>query len=184
MAKKMKKKAVKKVKKMKVSKKKTKKTVKKVRKVVKKAKKMKKTKAVKKPVKKMAKAKKPMAKKAPMMKPVSRPPMVVKKPLPQVMQSRPTAGKAIHLSLPRAAGDRPLGVVTHYYDRIGVGVLKLAEPLKIGDAIRVQKGETIFTQTVKSMQINRKQVQQAKANDDVAIKVDKPAHEGARIYKA
>jgi hypothetical protein len=101
------------------------------------------------------------------------------------MRTEPTAGKAVKLSLPTAAIDRPhVGVVTHYYDRIGVGVLKLRAPLKVGDLIRVQKGDTIFTQTVTSMQINRQKVQQANANDDVALKVDKPAHEGAKVYKA
>lgn len=103
---------------------------------------------------------------------------------PVIPVRQPTAGGATKLAMPIPASDRPVGVITHYYDKIGVGVLKLREPLKIGEMIRVQKGEFSFTQAVTSMQIKRQKVQQANANDDVALKVEKPAHEGARIYRA
>lgn len=182
------KKAVKKVKKAaKKAKKPAKKAMKKVKKAVKKApKKAKKAvKNVKKAVKPAQKA--PAVKKAPAAKPAA--PAVRKAPLPYMRAPvipvrQPTTGGATKLSMPMPAVDRPVGVVTHYYDKIGVGVLKLREPLKVGELIRVQKGDTTFTQTVSSMQINRQKVQQANANDDVALKVDKPAHEGARIYRA
>jgi hypothetical protein len=138
--------------------------------------------------KKKAKAMKQAPKKA--VKKVAPKKVAASKPtLPKVSKVVPTIvnkpqKKAVKLAKPDAGNKRPAGVITHYYDKIGVGVLKLAEPIHVGDMIRIRRGEFEFTQIVKSMQINRKPVAAAKANDDVAIKVDKPAHEGARIFKA
>ena len=156
--------------------------------VVKKAKKVLKVKAQ--PSPRLRSAGKHAPAKKPMPKPMAKPqktaglPSVFTKAMPHMAGKQPEK-KAQRLALqPDASGKKPVGVITHYYDRIGVGVLRLAEPIRVGDMIRVKKGDTEFTQKIVSMQINRKQVEKANANDDVAIKVDKPAHEGSRIYKA
>lgn len=140
-----------------------------------------KTKATKaKPIKKKTmKAKKPVAKKpAKAIKKV--PKTAAKKPVKTAPAPKSTPA-VIHQGL---TGAMPLAVVTHYYDRIGVATLKLMGTMRMGDRIRVTRGDVSFEQTVHSIQIAGNPVQGAISGQDVAMKLDQPAHEGARVYKA
>lgn len=64
-----------------------------------------------------------------------------------------------------------IGKVTHYFDRINVAALSLSAPLKVGDRIRFKGHTTDCTMTVDHMQIEHKDVQEAKPGDDVAVHV-------------
>jgi len=46
----------------------------------------------------------------------------------------------------------------------------------------VKKGETEFTQTINSMQVEHKQVDKAKKGDSVGLKIDQPVRSGAKVY--
>ena len=76
-----------------------------------------------------------------------------------------------------------IGRVTHYFGNIGVAVIELTEALKIGDNIRIVGGETDFTQTVESMEVEHQKVQEAKAGDSIGLKVDQKVREGYKVYK-
>jgi len=76
-----------------------------------------------------------------------------------------------------------IGKVTHYFGKIGVAVIKLEDSLKVGDTIRIVGGQTDFTQTVESMEIEHKKVKEAKAGDSVGVKVAQKVREGYRVYK-
>lgn len=78
---------------------------------------------------------------------------------------------------------KPIGVVTHYYDKIGVAVLKLDAPLAVGDTVRFT-GKNDFTQTVTSMQIDHAPVEKAGLGDEVAMKTDRPVHEKDTLARA
>ena len=78
---------------------------------------------------------------------------------------------------------KPIGKVVHWYDKIGVAVLDLSGVLKVGDIIKVQKGDEEFEETIESMQINHKNVKSAKKGDEVAIKLANTAKSGALVYK-
>ena len=80
--------------------------------------------------------------------------------------------------------EKLLGVVTHYFSNIKVGVIKLKDNLKEGDEIRIVGGEkTDFNQIVKSMQIDHKEVKSGKKGDGVGMKVAEKVHEGYKVYK-
>ncbi len=79
--------------------------------------------------------------------------------------------------------EKEIGKVTHWYDKIGVAVVKLASSLKVGDVIKVKKGEVEFTDTVSSMQLDHKPVESGKKGQEVALKLSQPAKDGALIYK-
>ncbi len=80
--------------------------------------------------------------------------------------------------------EKPIGKVTHYFDKISVAVLALDGTLKDGDKVIFRKGEEdLFEQEVASMQIDHKAVKKAKKGDEVAIKVDEKAKEGVLIFK-
>ncbi len=77
-----------------------------------------------------------------------------------------------------------LGKVIHYYDKIGVAVIKLGKPLKTGDKIKFVHGENEFEQTVESMQLEHVQVESGKKGQEVAIKVDKETKSGTLVSLA
>ena len=79
--------------------------------------------------------------------------------------------------------EKEVGKVTHWYDKAGVAVLDLSSALKIGDKVKVKKGEEEFEETLSSMQVDHKNVSSAKKGDEVAVKFSQKAKEGAVIYK-
>jgi len=76
-----------------------------------------------------------------------------------------------------------IGKIAHYFSKIGVGVIELSDTLKVGDTIRIVGGETDFTQTVESMEIEHKKVNEAKAGDSIGLKVSQKVREGYKVYK-
>jgi len=80
--------------------------------------------------------------------------------------------------------DLKIGRISHYYDKIGVAIIELDASLGVGDKIKfVRGGEDIYEQDVTSMQIEHKQVQEAKKGDVIGLKVDKEVKDGAEVYK-
>lgn len=80
--------------------------------------------------------------------------------------------------------DSKVGKVTHFYDKIGVAVLALESPLKVGERIRfVRGGEDLFEQDVESMQVEHENVQEAKSGDEVGLKATQQVKDGAEVYK-
>ena len=82
------------------------------------------------------------------------------------------------------AKEKPIGIVTHWYDKIGVAVVKLSGKLAKGDKIKVKRGEEEFEETVGSLQIDHKDVASAKKGDDAAFKLSQRAKEGAQVFLA
>lgn len=81
--------------------------------------------------------------------------------------------------------EKPLGKVTHYYDKAMVAIVKLiGGGLKTGDAVKFVKGENEFTQNIESMQVEHEALKSAKKGQEIAVKVDQPTKEGALVYKA
>jgi len=76
-----------------------------------------------------------------------------------------------------------IGKITHYFSNIGVGVIELTDKLKVGDEIRIVGGETDFTQSVDSMEVDHKKVEEAKSGDSVGLKVNEKVREGYKVYK-
>ncbi len=75
------------------------------------------------------------------------------------------------------------GVITHYYNKIGVAVVKVIKALQTGDTIKISGHDKEFNQTVGSMQIEHKELKTAKAKSEIGMKVDQPVHEKDVIYK-
>ena len=51
--------------------------------------------------------------------------------------------------------------VTHYYNRIGVAVLDLSEPIRVGDKVGILGHTSDFRQRVESLQIEHRPVEEA-----------------------
>lgn len=76
-----------------------------------------------------------------------------------------------------------VGKITHYYNKIGVAVLEVTGKLSAGDKIKVSGHDKEFTQDVASMQIENKNIDQAKKGESIGLKVDKPVKDGDLVYK-
>lgn len=79
--------------------------------------------------------------------------------------------------------EQEIGKITHYFDKAMVAVIKLNADLAIGDTLKFVQGENEFTQKIESMQVDRKPVESGKAGEEVAVKVEQPAREHAKVYK-
>ncbi|MEK9176868.1 MAG: translation elongation factor-like protein [Patescibacteria group bacterium] len=77
---------------------------------------------------------------------------------------------------------KKVGIVSHWYDKIMVAVIKVTAALKKGDKVKIKKGDEEFEETIGSMQIEHKDVASAKKGDDAAIKLSKRPKEGATVY--
>jgi len=76
-----------------------------------------------------------------------------------------------------------VGKIAHYFTKIGVGVIELSDELKVGDRISIEGATTNLQQTVRSMQIEHKDVQSASAGDAIGLRVDQRVREGDLVYK-
>ncbi len=79
---------------------------------------------------------------------------------------------------------KEIGKITHYFDNIGVAVIKLTGSLKVGDTIHIQGTTTDFTQEIDSMQVNHKSIQAAKKGDDVGMKVSERVRPNDKVLLA
>ena len=78
---------------------------------------------------------------------------------------------------------KKIGVVTHFYDKLGVGIIKLESDLKIGDRIKLQGNKTDFEQDVTQMQFDHKDIEEAKSGQEVGIKLDEKVRDGDEVYQ-
>ena len=76
---------------------------------------------------------------------------------------------------------KEIGTITHWYDKIGVAVIKLTADLKAGDTIKIKRGDEEFEETISSLQIDHKDVESAKKGDDAAIKLSQKVKEGSSV---
>jgi U32 family peptidase len=77
-----------------------------------------------------------------------------------------------------------IGKIIHYYDKIGVAVLRVEKgSVKVGDEIIIGEEESGFVQKVASMQLEHSPVEEAKTGNEVGLKVDQKVNEGIAVYK-
>lgn len=80
--------------------------------------------------------------------------------------------------------EKPIGEVTHFYDKIGVAIVKFNKEIGLGIKIRFKGATTDFESTIDSMQFDHKPVEAAKKNQEVGIKVKERVREGDGVFKA
>ena len=81
--------------------------------------------------------------------------------------------------------EQRIGVVTHYYSHLSVATLRLdpGATLRIGDIIHVLGHTTDFTQSVESLEVDRKPVIEVGPNDNFGLKVTQHAREHDDVFK-
>jgi len=77
---------------------------------------------------------------------------------------------------------KKVGVVTHYYNKIGVGIVKFDEPVKVGDTLYFKGHTSDFKQKITDMEFDHQKIQEAKKGQEVGIKVDQRVHENDQVF--
>ena len=80
------------------------------------------------------------------------------------------------------AQGKEVGKVSSYFSHVGVAAIKLSGKLKVGDKIHIKGQTTDFEIPVKSMQIERKDVKEAKKGDHIGIKVPEKVRPSDRVF--
>tara|TARA_Y100000034_G_C6782231_1_gene349726 strand:+ start:69 stop:323 length:255 start_codon:yes stop_codon:yes gene_type:complete len=75
-----------------------------------------------------------------------------------------------------------VGKITHYFNNIGVAVIKLSAAIKDGDKIQIKGSSTDVTQVTSSMQIEHKVVKSAKKGQDIGMKVKDRVRPGDAVF--
>lgn len=84
---------------------------------------------------------------------------------------------------PKKTIEKEIGIITHCFGKISVGIIRLKDGLGVGDRIHIKGVHDDHTQVVKSMQLNHKDISYAKAGLEVGIKVTQPVHENDKVYR-
>ncbi|NQU98693.1 hypothetical protein HQ533_04455 [Candidatus Woesearchaeota archaeon] len=80
--------------------------------------------------------------------------------------------------------EKEIGVVTHYFTHIKVGVVEITKnSLKVGDSIHIKGATSDFTQKVASMQIEQEKIEEAKKGKSIGLKVKEHVREHDKVFK-
>jgi putative protease len=78
--------------------------------------------------------------------------------------------------------DKKIGTITHFFDKISVGIIKLNGVLKVGDKVKIAGGTTSFEQEISEIQLEHKSIPEGKKGQEVGIKVNEKVREGDTVY--
>ncbi|MDO8584712.1 MAG: translation elongation factor-like protein [bacterium] len=108
----------------------------------------------------------------------------IKKPAKKAVKKsvKKTVKKAVKKAAPKK--QKPIGVVTHYYGGIEVGIIKCAGVINAGANVQFKGATTDFTQTLDSMEYDRKPIAATKKGQEVGVKVKDRVREGDMVYAA
>ncbi|MCL4406365.1 MAG: hypothetical protein M1586_02515 [Patescibacteria group bacterium] len=79
--------------------------------------------------------------------------------------------------------EKSVGMVTHYYGKLGVAIVRLSGELKLGEKIRIFGKTTDFSEENTSMQADHKVIKSAGKGEEVGIKVSQEVREGDEVFK-
>ncbi|MDH4210922.1 MAG: hypothetical protein OEV79_05695 [candidate division WOR-3 bacterium] len=79
--------------------------------------------------------------------------------------------------------EKLIGKITHYFNKISVGIIEITDgELNVGDTIHIKGHTSDFTQQVTSIQLEHNPIEKAKKGDAIGIKVESPVHEHDQVF--
>ena len=78
--------------------------------------------------------------------------------------------------------EEKIGEITHYFGHIPAGIIKLTGTLKKGTKIHLKGATTDFTQEVTSMQIDHKDIEEAKKGKEIGIEINQKVRDGDEVF--
>lgn len=80
--------------------------------------------------------------------------------------------------------EKEIGEVTHYFGNIHVAAIDLTHgELRVGDKVHIKGHTSDFTQTIDSMEIDRRPVMMATVGESVGARVAQHAREHDSVFK-
>jgi len=120
---------------------------------------------------------------------------VVKKRTMVKAKKKPTKAKKVKKIVKKTAklkikkkakknNNKPIGVVTHFYNEISVAIVRFKEKVPQGTVLYFKGATTDFKHPAKSMQYNHEAVMVAPKGKQIGIKVPKRVREGDNVHRA
>ena len=81
-------------------------------------------------------------------------------------------------------GPKPVGAVTHFYNDIGVAIVKFNKKIAVGVELHYKGATTDFKDKIKSMQYDHKPIMTAPKGKQIGIKVKKRVRPGDEVHIA
>lgn len=78
--------------------------------------------------------------------------------------------------------EKEIGTVSTFFSHVGVAAIKLSGNLRVGDKIRIKGHTTDFEQEAESMQVENKNVSEAKSGDHIGIKVKEKVRPNDKVF--
>ena len=79
--------------------------------------------------------------------------------------------------------EKEIGFVEHFFGHLSVAAIKITGgELKVGDTVHLKGHTTDFTEKIETMQIDHKDVQVAKAGDDIGVKMVGKCREHDKVF--
>ncbi len=78
--------------------------------------------------------------------------------------------------------EKEIGKISSYFSHVSVAAIKLSGKLKIGSKIHIKGTTTDFEQEVDSIQIDKKDVSEAKKGDHIGIKVSEKVRPNDKVF--
>jgi hypothetical protein len=80
--------------------------------------------------------------------------------------------------------EKEIGVVKHYFDKIGVAAIDLTlDGLSVGDTIHIKGHTSDVTTIIASMQIEKDKIEKANKGDSIGTKVPSKVREADKVFK-
>lgn len=75
------------------------------------------------------------------------------------------------------------GICEGYFDKIDVAIVKVTSAIRNGDILIFEKQDGLFEQEIKSMQIDRRDINLATTGSEIGLKIDAKPTVGSAVYK-
>ena len=75
-----------------------------------------------------------------------------------------------------------VGVISRYFHKIGVAAIILEDTLNVGSKIKIKGATTDFEMDIKSMQVDRTEIESGSKGQEIAIKVPDRVRENDVVY--
>lgn len=105
-----------------------------------------------------------------------------KKQVKKVARRVPPKKKRIPVAVKKVATPKPVGVVTHFFAKIKVAIVRAKQPITVGAKIGIRGATTQFDQQISSLQFDHKPIAVAKKGMEVGLKVAKRVREGDEVF--
>jgi len=97
---------------------------------------------------------------------------------------QPASGEQQEGARVAAATPTRIGVITHYFGRVGAGVIALeSDELRVGDTIHLRGHTTDFYQRVNRMELDHVPVEVARAGQSVGVEITQRVREHDEVFK-